>query len=312
LPCFYLLMGPDEELDLARAELAALAGCVSSGRVAIGAAAADVSRSAYIRLSADQLAVGANWPELRRAITRLDLHCNRYRTEVFRPGPKMAVSTTGLQKSIADLISGYPDLGDPRVKFALIVTQSSWRFGTIISRSTQRWRRHSKRPHYYSHGLPPQIARALVNLVAAPGDSLLDPCCGSGTVVAEALSDGIRAWGVEVYPSLASQAAANLRSLSLPANVIVADARTIRGNFDAAVIDFPYGHSGPVDEGLYRDVLINLRDQVDRMALVFGCGQRPLLEELGLVVIQQASVAKGQLTRHIYVVSTKKEQQPVR
>jgi len=217
-----------------------------------------------------------------------------------------------LQKSIADLISGHPDLDDPRVKFALIVTQNSWRFGIIISRSTQRWRHHRKRPHYYSHGLPPQIARALVNLVAAPGDSLLDPCCGSGTVVAEALADGIRAWGVEIYPSLASQAAANLRSLGLPANIMVGDARTIRGNFDAAVLDFPYGHSGPVDEGLYRDVLINLRDQVDRMALVFGRDQRPLLEELGLVVTQQASVPKGQLTRHIYVVSTKKEQQPVR
>jgi len=312
LPCFYLLMGPDEELDLARAELSALAGCVPSGRVATGAAAADVTRSAYIRLSADQLAVGTNWHELRQAIAQLDLHCNRYRIEVFRPGPKVAASTTSIQKSIADLISGRPDLDNPRVNFALIVTQDLWRFGTITSRSTQRWRYHSDRPYYYSHGLRPQMARALVNLVAAPGDSLLDPCCGSGTVVAEALADGICTWGVEINPSLASHAAANLRSLGLPANVMVADARAIRGNFDAAVIDFPYGHSGPVQNDLYREVLINLIGQVDRMALVFGCDQRPLLEELGLTVGQQASVVKGQLTRHIYAVSTKKEQQPVR
>jgi len=310
LSCFYLLMGPDKELDLARTELLALSGCVSEGRVGTSPVAADVTRSAYVRLSADQLAVGANWFELRPAIAQLNLRCNQFRIEVFRPGPKVAASTTDLQKSIADLITGRPNLDDPRTEFALVVTQNTWRFGTIISRSDQRWRRHNVRPYYYSHGLTPRMARALVNLVAAPGDTLLDPCCGSGTVLVEAIADGIYAWGVEINPSLASQAAANLRSLGLPVNMMVGDARSIRGNFDAVVIDFPYGHSAAVQEGLYREVLVNLIDQVDRMALVFGCDQRPLLKDLGLTVHQEASVAKGQLTRHIYVVSTKKGQQP--
>ncbi len=147
------------------------------------------------------------------------------------------------------------------------------------------------------------MARALVNMVATPGDILLDPCCGSGTVVAEALADGIQAWGMEISPALAGQAAANLHALGLPPNIVVGDARTVTGAFDAAVVDLPYGHSAPVAPGLYADILSNLRGQVKRMALIFGGEQQPLLERLSLPIIQQARVLKSRLTRHIYVVA---------
>ncbi len=303
-------MGPDEELDLAKAELSALAGHVCGGRVATGPVAPDVTRSAYVRLTATQLAAASDYTQLSAAIAEIGLRCEGYRIEVFRPAPKVSVNATELQKAIADLISGRPNLDRPRTEFALVVTQEIWRFGMIVSRSGQHWRSQANRPYYYSHGLSSQMARALVNLVAAPGDTLLDPCCGSGTVVAEALCDGIAAWGVEINPSLARQAAANLRSLKLPANIMVGDARRIRGSFDAAVIDFPYGHSSPVQKSLYSEILSNLRDQVDRMALVCGSDQSHLLHQLGLTIHQQASVTKGQLTRHIYSVSTKKGQQP--
>jgi len=312
LPCFHLLMGPNEELELARAELAALAGQTCEARVATGPVAVDVTRSAYVRLSADQLASGRNWAQLRTAIARLDLHCEDYRIEVFRPGPKVSVHTTQFQKLIADLISGRPNLDEPRIQFALIIAQEMWRFGVIVSRSAQRWRSQANRPYHCSHGLPSRMARALVNLVAAPGDTLLDPCCGTGTVVAEALRDGIHARGVDINPSLARQAMANLRSLKLPANVLIGDARRIRGDFDAAVIDFPYGHSTPVESSLYTDVLTKLRTQVDRVALVCGCDQSQQLGQLGLTIRQQALVTKGQLTRHIYSISTRRGQQPLR
>ncbi len=302
-------MGPDEELGLARAELAALAGQTCIGRVATGPIAADVTRSAYVRLSADQLASGRNWGQLRAAIAQLDLHCENYRIEVFRPGPKVNVHATQFQKLIADLISGRPNLDEPRTQFALVITQEMWRFGVIVSRSARRWDIEGNRPYHCSHGLTSRVARALVNLVAAPGDTLLDPCCGSGTVVAEALRDSIHAWGVDINPALVRQAAANLRFLKLPANVMVGDARRIRGNFDAAVIDFPYGHSTPVESSLYADVLTNLRTQVDRIALVCGRDQSRLLRQLGLTIRQQALITKGQLTRHIYSVSTKRGQE---
>ncbi len=300
---FYLLMGPDEELDLARAELWAVAGCTPQGRVAVGAMGADVTRAAYIRLCGEQVATGSDWPELQEAVGQLELQLEGYRIEVFRPGPKAAVSATELKKAIADLISGRPNLDYPRTELAVVVTHDGWHFGPIISRSAQRWRAGVRRPYHYSHALAPRMARALVNLVAAPGDLLLDPCCGSGTVVAEALADGIHAWGMEISPALAHQAAANLRALRLSPNIFVGDACTIAGSFDAAVVDLPYGHSAPVAPGLHTDILLNLRSQVRRMAVVVGADERRLLRQLGFCIHQEVQVVKGRLTRHIYVVT---------
>ena len=303
MACFYLLTGPHHELEVAAAELAVLAGCPVQGRVAATPVGVDVSRAAYTRFCARQLAIAADLTELRAAVTRLQLACDDFRIEVYRPAPKVVASPTEIVKSIADCISGHPNLDNPRNELVVVLTPGGWRFGQIISRSNQGWRRQSLRPHHYSHALPAQMARALVNMVAAPGDLLLDPCCGMGTVVAEALAMGVRAVGVEANPKVAGQAAENLQSLNLPANIVVADARTVTGTFAAAVVDFPYGRSSRVPHGLYAEILRNLRPPVTRMALVMAAPGEKLLHSLQFHIHQQARVAKGGLVRYIYVVT---------
>jgi len=299
--CFYLLMGPDEELELATAELEVLAGCPVPGRVASVPVGVDVTRAAYTRFCAQQLAAGPNLAELVAEVSRRQLAYDDFRIQVYRPAPKVAASSTEIIKSIADCISGRPNLDNPRHELVVVLTPGCWRLGQIVSRSNQGWRCQSLRPHHYSSALPAQVARALVNMVAAPGDLLLDPCCGVGTVVAEALAMGVRAVGVEASPKVAAQAAENLRSLNLPSNILVADARTVTGRFAAAVVDFPYGRFSPIDADLYAEILLNLRALVQRMALVMAQPQEELLHSLGLRVLHQARLTKGRLTRFIYL-----------
>jgi hypothetical protein len=54
--------------------------------------------------------------------------------------------------------------------------------------------------HSYPARMHPAIARALIERFSAPGDALLDPFCGSGTVLIEALRAGRRATGVDLNP----------------------------------------------------------------------------------------------------------------
>lgn len=301
MPYFYLLTGPDQQLQLAAAELTVLAGCQAQGRVACGPVGVDISRAAYTRLCAKQVAAAPNLDELITKLSYLHPQYDDFRIEVYRPAPKVAASPSKIVKVLADCIWGHPNLDNPRTNLVVVLTPGCWRFGPIISRSDQGWRRQSQRPHDYSHALPAQMARALVNLVATPGDRLLDPCCGVGTVVAEALAMGVRAVGAEINNKLAGLAAENLRALNLPANIVIGDARTIGGRFDAAVVDFPYGHSTPVDFGLYTDILVNLRSQVSRMAIVTSQPQDELLRSLRLRILHRARVTKGRLTRYIYL-----------
>jgi len=54
--------------------------------------------------------------------------------------------------------------------------------------------------HSYPARLHPDTARRLVEGLSRPGESVLDPFCGSGTVLVEARFAGRRALGVDVNP----------------------------------------------------------------------------------------------------------------
>ncbi|GAQ78561.1 hypothetical protein KFL_000150130 [Klebsormidium nitens] len=75
---------------------------------------------------------------------------------------------------------------------------------------------YSSAPQTWSAALPPELAAVAVNLVARPGDTLIDPCCGSGTIPFEAHRRGVHARGSDVNPTVLKMAAANFRHLGVP------------------------------------------------------------------------------------------------
>jgi hypothetical protein len=54
--------------------------------------------------------------------------------------------------------------------------------------------------HRYSGKFIPQIAARVINMLSKPGDFVLDPYCGSGTVLVEAALAGRRALGIDLNP----------------------------------------------------------------------------------------------------------------
>jgi DNA modification methylase len=69
-------------------------------------------------------------------------------------------------------------------------------------------RSHRKDPKYATHGIHaykgkfyPQLAKSLFNLAGlAPGQRVLDPFCGSGTVLLEAYLNGLTSFGTDLNP----------------------------------------------------------------------------------------------------------------
>ena len=54
--------------------------------------------------------------------------------------------------------------------------------------------------HSYAGRMHPSIARGAIRRWAAPGGRILDPFCGSGTVLVEAMADGRAAVGIDASP----------------------------------------------------------------------------------------------------------------
>jgi tRNA G10 N-methylase Trm11 len=80
-------------------------------------------------------------------------------------------------------------------------------------------------------GMPPRLARIMVNLSAcAPGKVLLDPFCGVGTVLQEALLERANVVGVDVNPWCVNAANENLNWIKNEYGLEDAEFRVVQGD----------------------------------------------------------------------------------
>ena len=124
--------------------------------------------------------------------------------------------------------------------------------------------------------LRPTLAAALVRLAAMkPGQTVLDPMCGAGTILAEALAyadrfrgDGVRVLGGDVEYAAARAATLNLRKIGKPL-VCQWDARRLPladGEVDCVVCNPPFGKqlSSPAEVGPLYDAAVGEMNRVLR------------------------------------------------
>lgn len=177
-------------------------------------------------------------------------------------GAVMPASKEFLERFIGDRIKGSVDLSYPDEEYRLIVSGSHCYFGRVLAhldRGSYEYRNPLRRPFFHPGVMLPRMARAMVNLsLIQRGELLIDPFCGTGGILQEALMVGARIAGADVDRSMVEGCRRNL----LHPDVVVADAAHmpfLSGTVDAVVADFPYGqsvgiHSKSVDH-LYAESL---------------------------------------------------------
>ncbi|MCE5238201.1 hypothetical protein LLH23_06885 [bacterium] len=298
----YTIHCPEDEAELAAAEAWAFTGSEPQGRLVRAPWAVDITRAAYLRDCVHVEAAGHSLDELVADCLARRVAYEGFRLQFLRPPPKVAEHKDDTILRVANAITGRPDLHHPRVRLGVVAVSGAWAFGRIISTGGSHWLRGIDRPVHFSSALPQRFSRALVNLVAAPGDTLIDPCCGIGTPLIEALDAGVTAFGADTNPKMLRGLAENLRHLGLPLRLFRADARRLAGRFDAAVLDLPYGRNLPMDEQLYRELLGPLGRSARRVAIVAARDLDKLLDDLGYTILRHARVRKWQLVRHVYVL----------
>jgi tRNA G10 N-methylase Trm11 len=85
-------------------------------------------------------------------------------------------------------------------------------------------------------GMPPRLARIMVNLsLCTPGKVLLDPFCGVGTILQEALLEKAMVVGMDVNPWCVKAASENLEWLVREYGLVDADFRVLQGDVNRLV-----------------------------------------------------------------------------
>lgn len=154
---------------------------------------------------------------------------------------------TQLRRAVGQVVSDLEPrwrVADPAALEVWVLEYARGRFVAGVRLTTARTRQHGGRATERPGALRPTVAAAMVAL-AEPADGrgrgvLLDPCCGSGTILAEAHAAGWTAEGRDIDPTAVSTSRHNATG----ARVLRGDARSLDlpdASVDACVSNLPFG-----------------------------------------------------------------------
>jgi predicted RNA methylase len=263
-PDMYVLCSQEGGAALVRAECRALTGGEPpEDGFALCPRVADVERAAGIRFGGRLLAQAATLDGLVERVRSAGLDADGFRVEFHRLAGAVPAGRKECVVAVADALEGFfPDLSHPKRRFALFARRDGFWFGDIRAERRADFRRHDAKPYHTSSSLPSRLARVLVNLAARPGDVVLDPCCGAGSILLEAAAIGAHALGADRNPRMVGMARQNLAHFGYEGVVQGADATDWQARGDAVVTDLPYGVNAKTTEENIRGIL----DSAARMA----------------------------------------------
>jgi predicted RNA methylase len=255
---------------LAEAELRALGGG-SSPEPGVWLSPVPIrwAKCGYAISGGRQLAASATLDALEEELKALRLGAPRFSIETRRI-PRRRMGTTVAKTRIADCIAGVVSVEDPQLRLMLVVSSLGYRVlvDTEAAPNDADWLGASHKPHNYVVALPARIGQAMLNLTARPGDTVLDPFCGTGTIPLLAAWAGHRAYGSDVSAACIARAGENLAHFGREATLVCADARTVQQAADCIVSNLPYGLYSHFAPGALQAILHNLGRLAPRVTLV--------------------------------------------
>ncbi len=130
-----------------------------------------------------------------------------------------------LENRTADLSTAtvfHNQLGEKPGHFELIKYNGTWYIGIGVQNINAYRDRDQNRPARDAKNgmLPPKLAQILINLCGdlAPGSTILDPFCGTGVVLQEAMLMGYKGYGTDVSERIVGFAEKNLSWLTESSN----------------------------------------------------------------------------------------------
>ena len=296
----------ENERHLCAMEMRALFGKDSDTNILESTLKIDPSRSPFIRERIAVLCEGRTFEELTENVRILPAPDSTFKVlyvkdpifidsdEISFEERRMAERKVGLCRG------GKADLHDPDILFGIKLVNGRWVFGEYVKNEAV-WLKHQQKPHNYSTALSTRHARAIVN-IAVPetqGKKVIDPCCGIGTVLIEALSMGVDIVGSDINPLVIPGAKENLVHFGLQGEVALRDIRDVEGRYDAAIIDLPYNLCSVITDQEQLDMLESARNFTDRLVIVTIEKIERVIEQAGFTIKDRCVVTKGNFKREI-------------
>ncbi|WP_173104904.1 TRM11 family SAM-dependent methyltransferase [Bacillus sp. KH172YL63] len=264
----------------------------------------DPSRSPFIRERLEIVCEGSTFEELLEHIHELESVDGFKVVFVQNPDEERVgfKKLRKIEKEVGLHLKGEAELVDPAIWYGVAVTEDRWVFGYYVKNEAV-WLHHVKKPHSYSTALGTRVARAVVN-IAAPeteGIKMIDPCCGIGTVLVEALSMGIDIVGSDRNPLILDGVKENIAHFGLEGEVSLKDINDVTGSYDVAVIDLPYNLCSVITDEEQLQMLRSARGFAKKVVIVTLEDVDANVLKAGFDIIDRCEVSKGRFVRQVLV-----------
>ncbi len=295
-----------DEYDLCRMEMRAFFNLDSKSNFIISNVEVDPSRSPFIEDRLEVIYEENSIDKIKKLVKHLKVDATTYKVVCLNnfdigetkkiPQPERRL----IERELGLCIEGEPDLDHPEVVFGLILIDDKWYFG-IHSKSESIWRKHLHKPHSYSTALSTRVARAVANVAVPQPQNIraIDPCCGIGTVIIEALSMGITIEGRDMNPLVCKGSRENIAYFELEGKITLGPISEVEGHYDVAIIDLPYNlftHSSREDQF---DIIKHARRIADKVVIVTIETIDDLIADAGLVILDRCIAKKHRFLRQI-------------
>ncbi|SHN24303.1 TRM11 family SAM-dependent methyltransferase [Gracilibacillus kekensis] len=191
-------------------------------------------------------------------------------------------------------VIGEAQMKKPDILFGIVPFKGRWYFGRY-QESEPVWLHHVKKPQEYSTAISTRLARAIVN-IAVPDPSglrVIDPCCGIGTVLVEALSMGIQIVGSDRNPIVVKGARENITYFNYDGIVEVKDIADEEDHYDVAIIDMPYNLYTQVTPEEQSAIIKHAKRIADRVVILTIENLDEMILMVGFTIVDRCVANKG-------------------
>lgn len=304
----YTYVRHGDEYDLCQLEMRSFFGIDSTSNVLKSPIQIDPSRSPFMKERLEVLFEASSWVELVKKAEQFEMNGSTFKVlsmntiELNSTDKIEHKERRKLEREIGLQINGKPDLFHPESVFGFLVLNGRWYFGKY-EESESIWFRHQKKPHSYSTALSTRVARAIANIAVPNPDGLkvIDPCCGIGNVLVEALSMDIDIVGRDINPLVIEPAKENIAHFGLSGNVVAGPIADVSETYDVAIIDMPYNIFSEATPEDQLDILRQARRIAHRVIVVTIDTIDHMIEEVGFSIIDRCEAKKGLFVRQVIV-----------
>lgn len=305
----YIYTQQPDEHDLCMLEMRSFFGFDVTSTVLKSSIKIDPSRSAFMKERLDILCEGDSLEEISQQVKQYDLGDATFRVVSLNTTDLNTTKKIGhperrkIEREIGLCINGTPDLvKQPVNTFGIVLLDGKWYFGKHVE-SKSIWFLHQKKPHMYSTALSTRVARAVAN-IAVPhpeGVRAIDPCCGIGTVLVEALSMGINIVGRDINPRVVLGSRKNIAHFGLEGSVEIGPIAEVVDDYDVAIIDMPYNLFTHITPEAQLEIIKDARRFTKKVIVVTIETIDHMVEEAGFVITDRCVAKKGHFIRQVLV-----------